>query len=145
MEKMNEEKIEQTLQTLAQIQPSTESLERMQEKVRNQITERCQTDPQPLSQINWRLVSALAASILIAIGLLFTFVRNRPSPPPVHRVSQGYSKTSPTCLGSLNIAFEKEGMEGIEKLFKEFMKLKKPKPEIKSIDDAMNGQSEKEK
>ena len=36
-------------------------------------------------------------------------------------------------------------MEAVEQLFKEYMKTKKPEPEIKSIEDAMNGQSEKEK
>ena len=144
MEKMNEKKIEETLQALAKIRPSDESLDRMQQQVRSQIAERCQTDLQTFLQLHWRRVSAVAALILIAIGLLFALFQNRPSPPPVQIVSEDPPKTSPTSLGSLNAAFDEGGMEAVEKLFKEFMELKKPKPEIKSIDDATNGQSEKE-
>ena len=140
--KMSEEKIEETLQTLVRIRPSSESVERMQEKVRRQIAERCRGDQQPFRHKLIWLAPALAASILIAIGLVITFTRTLPVPDQT--VPQSPSNISPTCLGSLNAAFESEGMEGIEKLFKEFRKAKKPKPEIKSIDDAVNGDSEKE-
>jgi len=144
MDKFSEQKIEQILQSLADIQPSTESAGRVQENVRALVADRCRSDARPFLQRHWRPVSAMAAAALIAIGLLMFFRPTPPSPTPVRLVSEGPAKLSPTSLGSLNAAFEQGGMEAVEKLFKEFMKLKKPVPEIKSIDDATNGQFEKE-
>lgn len=145
MEKFSEQKIEQILQTLVEIQPSEESANRMQETVRKRITDRCRPEDWPFLQRHNRLLSALAAVILIAIGLLMLFQPSPPIQPPAHQETPGPSVLSPTSLGSLNKAFEEGGMEAVEKLFREFMKFKKPKPEIKSIDDATNGQSHKEK
>jgi hypothetical protein len=145
MEKFSEQKIEQILQTLAEIQPGEESANRMQETVRKRITDRCRSEDQPFLQRHNRLLSALAAVILIAIGLLMLFQPAPPIQPPAHPETPGPSVLSPTSLVSLNKAFEKGGMEAVDKLFTEFMKLKKPVPQIKSVDDATNGQSEKEK
>ena len=108
---------------------------------RDQIADRCRSDEQPFLQKHRRPVTALAAAVLVAVGLLVLF---RPTPPPVRPETQGPSTLGPTSLASLNAAFEEGGMEAIERLFQEFMKLKKPKPEIKSVEDAMNGESEKE-
>lgn len=145
MDKFSEQKIEEILQTFAEIQPSEESANRMQETVRKRITDRCRPEDQPFLQRHNRLLSALAAGVLIAIGLLMLFRPAPPIQPPAHQETLGPSVLSPTSLVSLNKAFEKGGMEAVEKLFREFMKLKKPKPQIKSIDDATNGQSQKEK
>ncbi len=145
MEKFSEQKIEQILQTLAEIRPGEESANRMQETVRKRIKDRCRPEDQPFLQRHNRLLSALAAAALIAIGLLMLFQPDPPIRPPVRNQTQALSALGLTSLGALNKAFDEGGMEAVEKLFKEFMKLKKPQPEIKSIDDATNGQTQKEK
>jgi hypothetical protein len=145
MDNFSEQKIEQILQTLAEIQPSEESANRMQETVRKQIADRCRPEDPPFLQRYPRLVGALAAVVLIAIGLLMLFRPAPPIQPSAHPETPGPSLLSPTSLGSLNKAFEEGGMEAVEQLFQEFLKLKKPVPEIKSINEATNGQSQKEK
>lgn len=139
MDNYSEQKIEQTLQMLAELQPSAESSRRMQETVRNRIAARCRSDQSLLQKLKPSAWS-LAAAIVIAAALFTLLYPTPPAPPSVQP-----GALSLTSLGSLNAAFEEGGMEAVDQLFKEYMKTKKPEPEIKSIDDAMNGQSEKEK
>lgn len=134
-----EQKTERILQVLADIRPSTESANRMRKTVRAQIADRCRSGEQSFLQRHKRPVWSLAAAVLIIAGLWVLF---RPDPPvssPDRPISKGPVKLSPISLGSLNAAFEKGGMEAVEKVFREFTRFKKPAPEIKSVEDAVNG------
>ena len=77
MDNYSEQKIEQTLQMLAELQPSAESSRRMQETVRNRITARCRSDQSLLQKLKPSAWS-LAAAIVIAAAL-FTLLY--PTPP----------------------------------------------------------------
>lgn len=144
MDNLSEQKIEQTLQTLAEIHPGAEASRRVQENVQSLIADRCRSGAWLFLQRHKEPIVTIAAAALIVTGLLVLFRPVPPTPLPVGPQMHGSPALGPTSLGTLNKAFEDGGMEAVEKLFKEFMESKKPKPEIKSIDDAMNGQSEKE-
>ncbi len=144
MDNWSEQNIEKLLKTLADIHPSVESTDRMQKQVRNLIADRCRSDVRSFLVRHKEPICTIAAATLIVTGLLALFRPIPTAPPPPGSKIQGGQVLSPTSMGTLNRAFDEGGMEAVEDLLKEFMKMKKPEPEIKSIDDATNGRSEKE-
>jgi hypothetical protein len=130
MNKYTEQHIEDQLGQIASIEPTRNSVRRMNRSVRNIITGTCKT---PKSRSFLYYATASAAILLIGVSILYDFNPATKSPQP-----SIYSHSEPQLtLARLNAVFEAGGHKALDDHFEMVEQNRQPRAETITLQQIM--------